>query len=77
MSTFLIHRLRYFLLRDILLLFRLFISIEMRALLVAGEPIKEPIVKYGPFVMNTEEEIRQVSCQLKMCSKFCSYPIKP
>ncbi len=29
-----------------------------RAILVAGLPLKEPIVQYGPFVMNTEEEIR-------------------
>ena len=30
-----------------------------RALVVAGQPIGEPIVQYGPFVMNTREEIMQ------------------
>ena len=30
-----------------------------RVLLIAGRPLAEPIVQYGPFVMNTKEEIVQ------------------
>ncbi len=30
-----------------------------RAIVVAGRPIREPIARHGPFVMNTREEIIQ------------------
>lgn len=32
---------------------------EVRLLVLAGEPITEPLVGHGPFVMNTGEEIRE------------------
>lgn len=32
---------------------------DSRALLIAGKPLNERIVQYGPFVMNSEDEIHQ------------------
>lgn len=32
---------------------------EARILILAAEPLGEPIVQYGPFVMNTKEEVEQ------------------
>ena len=34
-------------------------STGVRFLLIAAKPLREPVVQYGPFVMNTREEIEQ------------------
>lgn len=38
----------------------------VRFLLVAGKPLHEPIARYGPFVMNTKEEIEQTLADLRL-----------
>ncbi len=37
----------------------------VRFLMLSGKPLGEPIVRYGPFVMNTEEEIEQALADLR------------
>jgi redox-sensitive bicupin YhaK (pirin superfamily) len=37
----------------------------VRLLLVSGKPLHEPIARYGPFVMNTREEIQQALIDLR------------
>ena len=34
-------------------------SDDSRAIVVAGRPLREPVARYGPFVMNTKQEIIQ------------------
>jgi redox-sensitive bicupin YhaK (pirin superfamily) len=38
---------------------------NLRFMLMAGAPFKEPIFPYGPFVMNTQEEIQQALSDLR------------
>jgi quercetin 2,3-dioxygenase len=37
----------------------------LRFLLVSGKPLHEPVARYGPFVMNTREEIQQALMDLR------------
>jgi redox-sensitive bicupin YhaK (pirin superfamily) len=34
-------------------------EVAARAILVAGRPLHEPVARHGPFVMNTQEQLRQ------------------
>jgi redox-sensitive bicupin YhaK (pirin superfamily) len=38
---------------------------SVRLLLISGIPLGEPIARYGPFVMNTEQEIEQTLLELR------------
>lgn len=37
----------------------------VRFLLISAKPLNEPIARYGPFVMNTHEEIEQALLDLQ------------
>jgi hypothetical protein len=38
---------------------------DAKVLLIAGQPLNEPIVQYGPFVMNSAQEIHQAIADLR------------
>ena len=40
-------------------------ELDVRFLLISGKPLKEPIVRHGPFVMNTQDEIQQALKDLR------------
>jgi redox-sensitive bicupin YhaK (pirin superfamily) len=40
-------------------------SEPVRFLLISGKPLHEPVARYGPFVMNTQEEIRETLRDLR------------
>ena len=40
-------------------------SEDLKVLVFAGKPLREAVVAYGPFVMNTEEQIRQAYKDVK------------
>ncbi|GKV37732.1 hypothetical protein SLEP1_g45727 [Rubroshorea leprosula] len=42
-------------------------SKSLRFVLIAGQPLNEPVVQYGPFVMNTQAEINQTFEDYRLC----------
>lgn len=35
--------------------------------MIAGQPLNEPVASYGPFVMNTEEQIQKTFDDYQLC----------
>jgi quercetin 2,3-dioxygenase len=51
-------------------------SPNLEVMLLGGEPIREPVVHYGPFVMNTKEEIAQALADYQ-AGKLGTIPAQP
>jgi len=49
-------------------------SEDAHVLVLGGEPLNEPIVQYGPFVMNTREDIRQAIASFE-AGEFGAVPV--
>jgi redox-sensitive bicupin YhaK (pirin superfamily) len=48
-------------------------SEDTRFLLIAGQPLNEPIAQYGPFVMNTQDQIHQTLADFRD-GRFATIP---
>jgi redox-sensitive bicupin YhaK (pirin superfamily) len=51
-------------------------SLGVRFLILAAKPLAEPIARYGPFVMNTREQVLQAVSDFRN-GRFLEDPLEP